>query len=173
MTQREQTRRSAAPTLRRLSSVLLFIGALAGCNLAPNAAGQISERIGEVANEPSSKELDLGRLTSFGWDRLYLFKAGTTREAICQFLSANRNLCDRVVRYESVPAAHMAILFALDGRLTHIELHALANGEFDVDPGPEGLPRSDCVFRVRHAASTGEASVAHLEPIPGAASSPR
>ena len=173
MTPPDPIQRSTVPTLRRLSSALLLAGALAGCNLAPNSAGQISERIGEVANEPSSKALDLGRLTSFGWDRLYLFKAGTTREAICQFLSANRNLCDRVVRYEAVPAAHTAILFALDGRLTHIELHALANGEFDVDPGPEGLSRSDCVFRIRHAASTGEASVAHLEPIPAAASAPR
>jgi hypothetical protein len=149
---------------RSLLGSLFLLAALAACNAAPNTAGQISERIGEIANDPTSREVDLTKLTSFGWDRLFMFKAGTTRDEICQFLKANRNTCGRVVRYESVPSGHTAILFVLGYQLTHIELHALANGEFDIDPGPSGLPRSSCVFKVRHVASTGAAPVAHLEP---------
>ena len=149
--------------LRGLLASLLVGTTLAGCNLAPNSAGQISERIGQVANDPKSNELDLAKLTSFGWDRLFFFRAGTTRDAICKFLNADRNTCSRVVRYESVPSEHTAILFALGGQLTHIELHALANGKFDVEPDPSGLPKSSCIFRVRRVASTG-AVVAHLEP---------
>lgn len=147
-------------------TVVLAAAALAACNASPNSAGQISDRIGEIANDPSSQEVDLPKLTSFGWDRLFMFKAGTPREEICRFLSANRHSCGRVVRYEAVPSGHIALLFTLGPQLTHIELHALANGEFDVDPGPQGLPKSAAVFKVRHVASTGDAPIAHLEARP-------
>ena len=150
--------------LRSIFGLLLVLVALVACSAAPNSAGQISERIGQFANDPSNREVDLTKLTSFGWDRLFMFKAGTTRDEICKFLNANRNTCGRVVRYESVPSGHTAILFVLGYQLTHIELHALANGEFDIDPGPSGLPKSSCVFKVRHVASTGSNPVAHLEP---------
>jgi len=150
--------------LRSRLGMLFAVSALAACNVAPSSAGQISERIGQIANDPSNKEVDLTKLTSFGWDRLFMFKAGTTHEEICKFLNANRNTCGRVVRYEAVPSDHIAILFVLGYQLTHIELHALANGEFDVIPDPSGLPKSSCIFKVRHVASTGAAPVAHLEP---------
>jgi hypothetical protein len=143
--------------------ILAAAWVLAACNMAPNSAGQISERIGLVANDPSTKELDLTRLMTFGWDRLHLFKAGTTREALCAFLNAGRNACGRVVRYEVVPADHVAMLFTLGDQLTHLELHALANGVLDVSSPPGGLPREACVFTVRHVASTGTAPVAMLE----------
>ena len=150
--------------LRSLLGTLLVASAVAACNVAPNSAGQISERIGQIANDPSNKEVDLTKLTSFGWDRLFIFKTGTSRDEICKFLNSNRNTCSRVIRYETVPSDHIAILFVLGYQLTHIELHALSNGEFDVDPGPSGLPKSSCIFKVRHVASTGATPVAHLEP---------
>jgi len=136
---------------------------LSACNAAPNSAGQISERIGQAANDPSTKELDLSKLMSFGWDRLHLFKAGTTKEEICRFLNAGRNTCGRVVRYEVVPADHVAMLFTLGDRLTHLELHAMANGVLDVNVPEGGLPREACRFAVRHVASTGTVPVAVLE----------
>lgn len=146
----------------KVSAIVLATAALlAACNAAPNSAGQVSERIGLIVNDPSSRELDLSSLTTFGWDRLHLFKAGTTREDVCKFLGAGRNVCGRVVRFETVPADHVATVFTLGSQLTHLELHADANGVFDVESGETGLPKSSCVFRVRHGA--GPTAVSHLE----------
>lgn len=147
---------------RRLFTALVAATWLSACNVAPNSAGQISERIGKVANDPGSTELDLPKLTSFGWDQLHFFKAGTTRDEICKFLNADRNTCGRVVRYEIVPADHVAMLFTLGYRLTHLELHALSNGVFDVDLHAGRLARSACMFKVRH--SPGPPAVSYLEP---------
>ena len=144
------------------AAVVVLCTALVACSAAPNSAGQISERIGQIANDPSTKELDLSKVTSFGWDKLHTFKAGTTRGEICKFLNAARNICGRVVRYDVVPAEHVALLFSLGHQLTHIELHALANGVFDVNIKEDGLAKSACVFKVRHVMSS--TPTAYLEP---------
>lgn len=130
--------------------------ALMGCSELGAGTGQISQRIGQVVQDPSARTVDLGRLTSFGWDRFYFFQPGTRREEICAFILANRNICGRIIRYEVVPADHMALLFSLGGQLTHIELHALAHGRFDVPMSEEGIARERSVFSI-HRVSMGTA----------------
>ncbi len=155
---------SNARGIRSLAGWVLACGALSSCGLAADSAGQISERIGGIARSPDSRELDLAGLTSFGWDRLFVLKAGTPRSALCRFIGAKRNQCGRVVRFEAVPAGHQALVFALaDGQLTHLELHAEANGRLDVDIPAQGLPKARCRFKVRHVASTGQEPQAVLE----------
>ena len=150
--------------LRRLVGSVLACWALSGCGLASDSAGQISERIGAIARSPDSRELDLATLTSFGWDRLFVLKAGTSRSALCQFIGAKRHQCGRIVRFEAVPDGHQALVFALaDGQLTHLELHAAANGRLDMDIPAQGLPKARCRFKVRHVASTGQDPQAVLE----------
>lgn len=95
------------------------------------------------------------KLTSFGWDRFYVFKPGTPREDICKFIGANRNSCGRVIRYPAVPVDSVTLVFALGGQLTHTELHALANGQFDIAPDDEkGLRKQAAVFRIRRSSSS-------------------
>lgn len=145
----------------RLCWVLALV--LAGCGMASDTAGQISERIGAAVRAPDSRELNLATLTSFGWDRLFLFKAGTPRSVLCRFIGAKRHQCGRIVRFDVVPEGHGALVFALDGQLTHLELHSRANGRFDVDVPEQGLARDRCRFRVRHVASVGAEPDAVLE----------
>lgn len=136
----------------------------AGCSELGNGTGQISQRIGEITHDPSSREVDLSKLTTFGWDRLHYLKPGTSREDICKFVGANRNSCGRVFRYTSVPSDHLVLLFSLNGRLTHTELHALDNGQFDFATSEEGVPRDHCVFRIRRSASGTTHDSIWLEP---------
>jgi hypothetical protein len=140
---------AAAMKLRLLMAALIAAMLCAACGELSGGTGQISRKIGDIARDPAAKEVDLGKLTSFGWDRFYFFKAGTTREEICQFISADRNQCGRVIRYPVVPAESMALLFGLQGQLTHVELHALKNGQFDLLLGDNGHPREASVFRIR------------------------
>lgn len=150
----------------KLTRLLLLVGAvlsIVGCSEATNGTGMISKRIGELAHSPGAAEVDLGALTTFGWDRFYAFKPGTTREEICAFIHAGRYSCGRIVRIERAPADHMFLVFALDGQLTHIELHALANGQFGFQFPESGVPRSAAVFRVRHSLS-GSEDILLLEP---------
>jgi hypothetical protein len=144
--------------MRPTALVVVLLAVLIGaCSEGRNSAGMISQRIGEVVRTPGSTEVDLGKLTTFGWDRLYVFKAGATRDEMCTFLGANRNVCGRVIRVERTPDNHVAMVFDLSGQVTHFEFHAIENGQFDVNFGENGIPRSATVFRIRRHTGTGAA----------------
>lgn len=145
------------PTLRPWSLAALALGAwLGACSEARNSTGMISQRIGEAARQPGARTVDLGALTTFGWDRVHVFKPGATREEMCAFIGAKRTNCGRVIRVDRTPDGHVGMVFDLQGQVTHVEFHALANGRFDMDFGPEGLPRAKAVFTVRHSTGTQE-----------------
>jgi predicted small secreted protein len=142
---------------RHAAAVLFACVLLTACSEATNGTGTISKRLGEAVRTPGATEVDLGSLTSFGWDSFYAFKPGVAREEVCQFIGAKRNHCGRIIRIERAPEDHTFIVFGLAGQLTHVELHALANGRFDFSFPPGGHPRSASVFTVRReAAGLGE-----------------
>jgi hypothetical protein len=127
--------------------------ALTACSEVANGPGMISQRIGDQVRDPSATTVDLGRLTSFGWDRFVVFPPGTSREDICAFIGAGRNHCGRIVRYTVVPSDCVALAFALGGQLTHLELHALSNGRLDASTPPRSVPRAAAVFRIHRETS--------------------
>ena len=139
-----------------ISAVLLTATLVAACSEATNSTGTISKRIGEAARSPGAKEVDIGKLTTFGWDRFYVFPPGATRDEMCKFLNAPRPVCGRVIRLERTPDAHVAMVFDLRGQVTHFEFHALQNGRFDASFGDNGIPRSASVFRIRQNPGTEE-----------------
>ncbi|WP_133155076.1 hypothetical protein [Kinneretia aquatilis] len=137
---------------RRLTSMVTGLSAvllLMACSELGAGTGQISQRIGEITRDPSAQQVDLAKLTSFGWDRVYQFEPGSTRDAICDFIHAGRNVCGRVIRYPAVPADHQALVFALGPQLTHVELHALAHGRLELKQEAGGLPKSRATLRIR------------------------
>ena len=138
--------------LRRCATLALCL-VLAACSEVANGPGMISQRIGERVRDPAATEVDLGKLTSFGWDRFIVFPPGTAREVICETIGAGRDYCGRIIRYTAVPADCVALAFALDNQLTHTELHALANGRFAFTPPTGGQPRTASVFRIRRETS--------------------
>lgn len=141
-----------------LSALLLSSLLLMACSELGAGTGQISQRIGEITRAPSAQQVDLARLTSFGWDRVYRFEPGSTRDAICEFIQAGRNICSRVIRYPAVPADHQALVFALGPQLTHVELHALAHGRLELgdEHARNGLPKTQAKLRI-HRLSLGTA----------------
>lgn len=150
--------------LTRLSALVLASALALGCSEVRNSTGTISKRIGELVHTPGSTEVDLGKLTTFGWEYFYAFKPGTTREEVCQFIGAGRNVCGRIVRIEKAPDDHLFLIFGLNGQLTHIELHAVENGEFDMKFAEDGHPRSKSVFNVRRSVSGSDKHRIFLEP---------
>ena len=149
---------------RHLIGAVVLSLAVGGCGETSAGAGQISQRIGEVASDPAVREVDLGKLTTFGWDRVYFFKPGTPRKEVCVFIAARDGLCERVIRHQSVAGESMTIVFSLKNQLTHVELHSLANGRFDIEPSRAGLPREASVFKVRREPSTDGKAILWLEP---------
>lgn len=141
-----------------------LVASLIACSEVTGGPGQISQKLGAATSDLSAKEVDLAKLTSFGWDRLFLFKAGTQRKEICQFIGAKPGLCERVLHFESVPAESMALLFGLQGQLTHAEVHSLSNGRFDVTPTEAGIPKEACVFKIRRDSSPDGTTTVWLEP---------
>lgn len=139
--------------LRTTLALCLCLPALIACSEVANGPGMISQRIGALVRDPAVQEVDLGKLTSFGWDRFVVFRPGTTREAICDFIGAKRPHCGRIVRYAVVPEDCEALAFARNDSLTHIELHALAHGRFAFTTPPSGHTRSAAVFRIHRETS--------------------
>lgn len=137
---------------------------LTACSEATNGTGTISKRIGEVVHTPGATEVDLRKLPTFGWEYFYVSKPGVTREAVCQLIRASRTTCGRIVRIEKAPEDHVYLLFGLNGQLTHIELHALANGQFDMQSPEESVPKSKAVFNIRRSSSASGVERIVLEP---------
>lgn len=133
-----------------LGCLLLFVA----CSEATNGTGLISQKIGALAHDPGNREVHLAKLTSFGWDRFYVIRSGASREEVCEFIGANREHCGRIIRYTTVPPDSVALVFALGDQLTHTELHALANGQFELTPVTQATPREEAVF-VIHRSSAG------------------
>ena len=137
---------------------------ISGCSEMRNDTGTISKRIGELVHTPGATEVDLRALPTFGWEYFYVSKPGVTREEVCKLIGAGRNTCGRIVRIEKAPDDHVYLMFGLNGQLTHIELHALANGRFDMQIPTEGFPKSKAIFRVRRSSSGSGNDTILLEP---------
>ena len=150
--------------LSRLLISVVLAAHILGCGEMGGGTGLISQKIGKITREPGAKEVDLAKLTTFGWAYFFFFKPGTSREDICKFIEAKRTTCGRVIRYEKVPSDHYALLFGLNGNLTHTELHALANGEFDFEMPQDGIDKSRSVFTIKRSSSTNGQDRIFLEP---------
>lgn len=137
---------------------------LLGCSEASNGTGTISKRIGDLVHTSGAKEVDLRKLPTFGWEYFYVSKPGASREEVCNFIGAGRSVCGRIVRIDKAPSDHVYLMFGLNGQLTHIELHALANGQFDMQIPAEGFPKSKAVFRVRRSSTGSGTDAIFLEP---------
>ncbi len=144
-------------------AVLALSVAVTGCSELGGGTGQVSKKIGAITQDPAARELDLGKVTGFGWEYFYLFRPGATREEICSFIGARKGNCERIVRYERVPDTHVALLFGLNGRLTHTELHDRTFGEFEIELKEGGYPRSESVFLIRRSLGGEGVSKVYLE----------
>lgn len=143
---------------------LAALAGLVACSEVRNSTGPISKKIGAIVHAPGSTEVDLGKLTTFGWAYFHALQPGATREDVCKFIGASRSVCGRIVRVERAPDDHMYLLFGLNGQLTHIELHAVENGRFDLEFNEAGHPRSQSVFRIRRSSSASGKDIIVLEP---------
>lgn len=145
------------------ATVLLLTVALLSCSEARNGTGMISQRIGKAVHSDRAKEVDLTKLTTFGWAYFYAFKPGTTRDEVCKFIDAGRNTCGRIIRIERAPDDHMFMIFGLNGQLTHVELHAVENGIFDFEFKDGGHPREKSVFKVRRSSLASGKEAIYLD----------
>ena len=148
----------------RFTVGLVLCALIASCSEMRNNTGIISKRIGEIVHTPGTTEVDLRALPTFGWEYFYVSKPGVTRDEVCKLIGAGRNVCGRIVRIEKAPDDHVYLMFGLNGQLTHIELHDLANGRFDMQIPAEGFPKSKAIFRVRRSSSGSENDTILLEP---------
>lgn len=84
-------------------AALLLTGMLSACSEMRNGTGMVSQRLGEAVREPGAREVDLGKLTSFGWTYVHVSRPGVTREEMCAWIRAKRSDCGRIIRIEKAP----------------------------------------------------------------------
>ena len=119
---------------------------------------------GPVAAEPAVWVIKDADSTIYLMGTVHVLKPGTTREEVCQLIEAGPDVCGSIVRIEKVPEDHEYLVFGLEGRLTHLELHALENGQFALKSNERGYARARSVFRIRHSQNGSGKDTIHLEP---------
>jgi hypothetical protein len=145
-----------------LASLLAFAAlGTSACSDPFGGAGHISKKIGDMARDSNVSTIEVARLTSFGWDHMHFFKPGASKQEVCDFIGADKRVCDQIVRDESREGVSMTIAFSLKHRMTHVELHLLENGRFNIRPTAEGVEKSAAVFAVhRETAPDGKTVIA-------------
>jgi hypothetical protein len=144
-------------------SIAVICALLVGYFLLLNGTGMISKRIGEVVRTPGSTEVDLAKLTTFGWESFPVLKPGTPRAEVCRLIEIRPEGCDGLVRVEKVPDDHMYLVFALGNRFTHLELHALENGQFALASNGARYFRGQSVFKIRRSPNGSGKGTIQLE----------
>src|SRR5262249_32898641 len=112
--------------LRRTASLIAALAAGAAL-VACSAKAPVSERVGAAVRQGGV--VDLARLTDFPWEQAFVFSPFTTREQICQALSAQWADCRAAVPRVLEEGSYL-LVFASHGKVVHQELHARANGDF-------------------------------------------
>ena len=140
--------------LRPFALVLLLW--IAACS--DLGSGPITKALKHEIREIQAKQVELSKLTTFGWDEVFLFEPYTPRSSVCATLAVHPKHCERVIRAESNDDGQMTIAFRKAGRVTHAELHVRWNGDFMPWPSGRPISRSAAIFRVvpEGFASSGE-----------------
>lgn len=93
-------------------------------------------------------QIDIGRLTRFEWDELFLFGPYHPRELVCARLQLDAFRCALSVAEGGMDDGEMLIAFRLHGSLVHSERHFRSNGDFTPLPDQQPLTRTTAVFDV-------------------------
>lgn len=86
-------------------------------------------------------------ITKFSWDEFFVFGAYTPTSEVCQNLSLPKNECEATITSESTDDAEMLMVFRLNGKVVHSELHIAWHGDFELEDTTPLTPKT-AIFAV-------------------------
>ena len=133
----------------RATAILALIVSLFGCGDIYRFAksGEVGWAIKKEIRDKQRKEIVLANITKFPWDEFFVFEAYTPTSEVCQSLSLSKNDCEATITSESTGDAEMLLVFRLNGKVVHSELHIAWHGDFDQEDTAPLTPKT-VVFNV-------------------------
>jgi hypothetical protein len=109
---------------------------------------RVSSAIGNAVRDQKVQQLRLADLTTFKWDRVFLFEPYTPRTKVCQAIGVQPLRCQQVVAFESTDDGTMTLAFMSGGQLVRYARHSRWNGDFVPLSASQPIPASKAIFRV-------------------------
>lgn len=110
--------------------------------------GEVGKALKYVVRDKPTAAVDLGAITRFAWDEFYAFPARTAPREVCRKLALSRADCDAKIAVTSIAEDEMLLVFRDKGRVAHVELHGVENGDFTNASRLSPLSREQAVFLV-------------------------
>jgi hypothetical protein len=118
--------------VRRFLVFAVAAALLAGCGDISRRwrTGDVGKAMAKALREQGVAEIDLGTLTRFSWDELFVFAAPTPPREACRKLLLTREDCDKRITMTSIRADEALLVFRENGKIAHVELVLREYGDF-------------------------------------------
>lgn len=110
-------------------------------------SGEVGWAINQEIRSRHQSEIALASLSRFLWDELVIFSAYTPRDEVCQRLRLNERDCASAELPEPDNDELGLLVFRLNGKIVHHEIHLGWHGEFDADDR-QTFTTQNAIFRV-------------------------
>ncbi|MBL0141584.1 MAG: hypothetical protein IPP91_05840 [Betaproteobacteria bacterium] len=118
--------------MRRFFVFTLAAALLAGCGDISRRwrTGDVGKAMAKALREQGVAEIDLGTLTRFSWDELFVFAAPTPPREACRKLHLTKEECDKRITMTSIRADETLLVFRENGQIAHVEPVLREYGDF-------------------------------------------
>ncbi len=142
---------------------------LVGCDLTGFLSGEVGTAIRKEVRDKGVKEIDLGTVIPFKWNKLYLFAPYTPSSHVCKELIIPESQCASVISQESMDDGEMYMVFKLNGKIIHQEMYIRFNGDFTPIDYPIPIKAGNSKFTVINSGSKSASGHAWLKLVPASA----
>jgi hypothetical protein len=139
-------------TIQQIAKVLLatlLMLSLSGCGDIYRyiKSGKVGWALKRELRDKHVKKIELAKLTQFAWDELFLFGPYEPANEICKTLKLPLAECESTITATSTSDGQMLMVFRLNGKIVHNEIHIRWHGDFSSIP-QEPLTPQTAVFSV-------------------------
>ena len=136
------------PTAKVLLATLLMLS-VSGCGDIYRyiKSGQVGWALKRELRDRHVQKIELAKLTEFAWDELFLFGPYEPANEICKTLHLPEADCKSTITETSTDDGEMLMVFRLNGKIVHNEIHIRWHGDFSPIP-QEPLTPQTAVFSV-------------------------
>lgn len=134
--------------MRALLAILVMLS-LSGCGdiFLYLKSGDVGWALKKEIRDKQSTKVEVAKLTSFEWDELFLFGPYQPTNEICTRLELSALECEAIITAESTDDGEMLMVFRLQKKVVHTEMHLGLHGDFTPVPNEPFTPRT-AIFSV-------------------------
>jgi hypothetical protein len=129
--------------MRTLLAILLVLS-LSGCGDVYRylKSGEVGWALKKELRDKKSAKVEIAKLTRFKWDELFLFGPYQPTNEVCKRLELSEVECKTIITAQSTDDGEMLMVFRLEGKVAHTEMHIRWHGDFTPIPDKPFTPQT-------------------------------